>query len=317
MSVANPHAGLAMNRSTEPRETVRADFHRIQHPRAQGSADTTAAADNETLRAENARLSQEAAAARSAAEVASRSKSQFLAVISHEIRTPINAVLGYADLLEMETDGPVNHAQHAHLDRIRACAIHLEDLVTDILDLSRVESGQIHIDPVESSVGDALATAFALAFPLAQQNGIAIAQDADWPTATYIGDPARVRQILFNLLSNAIKFTPRAGRITLQHGATSEHPTIRHAPPSGWMTISVRDTGIGIAESQLTAVFEPFVQGDMGHTRLHGGTGLGLTISRRYAHAMGGDITVVSRRGVGSTFTLWLPAGDVKADETA
>jgi signal transduction histidine kinase len=280
-------------------------------------------ADVDSLQAENARLRDEAAralanmeraratAARALAttELANRAKSQFLSTMSHEIRTPINAVLGYVDLLETGTSGELNDQQRRHLARVRACATQLTDIVTTMFDLAWVGSADVEVAHMDADIGDLAETAIALAMPEAQRHGIALARDRSSDELRYIGDPARVRQILVNLLANAIKFTPNGGRITV---STSTRPADAEDAPSAetaWTTITIRDSGIGIANSQVDAVFEPFVQVDMSHTRIHGGSGLGLTISRRYARLMGGDITLASVHGAGSAFTLWLPAG--------
>jgi signal transduction histidine kinase len=249
-------------------------------------------------------------AARDAAETASRAKSEFLANMSHEIRTPINAVVGYTDLLDMGIAGPVNERQREYLDRIRASSRHLLGLVNDVLDLSKVEAGRMAVTREHADAALAASDAMALVVPQADAKGIAV-EDRVVPGGpfVYLGDDARVRQILVNLLSNAVKFTAPGGRITLE-AELSTSPAF-HARLSGtgpWVCVRVADTGCGIAPEQVEAVFRPFVQADTGHTKTQGGTGLGLTISREFARLMGGDLTVDSRLGEGTTFTLWLPA---------
>jgi hypothetical protein len=182
--------------------------------------------------------------------------------------------------------------------------------VNDILDLSKIEAGRVHIARETGLLSEVVHAAVALVGPQAVARGIDYPEDCDGdPRTAYVGDPDRVRQILVNLLSNAVKFTNPGGRVTMECG-TAEHPQpgARVVGEGPWTYLRVQDTGIGIAPEQLTRIFEPFVQADTGYTRSEGGTGLGLAISRRLARLMGGEITVQSRLGDGSTFTLWLRA---------
>ncbi|HEX7240711.1 MAG TPA: ATP-binding protein, partial [Longimicrobiaceae bacterium] len=193
--------------------------------------------------------------------------------------------------------------------RIKASSEHLLGLVNDILDLSKVEAGEMTVVREEVPACATAAGALALVVPQAEARAIDLSDTSDCrPDAAFLGDGDRVRQILANLLSNAVKFTEPGGSVTV---------ACRVAPPDGpeaprgegpWVVMEVQDTGIGIAPEQLARVFEPFVQVEEGHTRTRGGTGLGLTISRRFARMMGGDLTVKSAPGRGSCFTLWLPA---------
>jgi len=289
---------------------------------------TRAQAEADAAREEAERARRDAEEARARAEEANQAKSDFLATMSHEIRTPINAVLGYAELLELGISGPLSEDQRAYLGRIRASTTHLLGLVNEVLDLAKVEAGQMTVRRDRASAAEAADAALALVRPQALERGVLLsleredkARDAshaatDRPAVTgaadgvsYVGDDHRVRQILVNLLSNAVKFTAPGGRVTVRW-ATSERPDAdAHLTGSGpWTSIVVEDTGIGIGPEHIAAVFEPFVQAEKGHTRTHGGTGLGLAISRRLARLMGGDLTVRSEPGVGSTFTIWLPA---------
>jgi PAS domain S-box-containing protein len=266
---------------------------------------------------------QSAEAARLEAESASNAKSGFLATMSHEIRTPINAVLGYLELLNLETDGPLTEGQRRYLARARASARHLLDLISEVLDFSRLEADRMPIQRTSFRVGEAIGAAMALVAPTARARGIDLADAVSGYAAGLAGwgDQSRVRQILINLLGNAIKFTEardgEPGRIIVSAGtATTASPDARLAGSGPWVYVRVEDTGPGIPPDRLQPIFEPFVQADMSLTRPHGGTGLGLAISRRLARLMGGEITVRSEVGVGSTFFLWLPAAAVESLDT-
>ena len=261
--------------------------------------------------------------ARADAVAASAAKSGFLATMSHEIRTPINAVMGYLELLDLETEGPLTSGQRQHLARAGASARHLLELVTEVLDFSRIEADQVSVGRTAFRVGDAVAGALGLVNPQARARGLEITDAVSGYAAGLAawGDESRVRQILINLLANAVQFTlPRGGepgRITVSAGtATTVSPDARLAGDGPWVYIRVEDTGAGIPSDRLQPIFEAFVQADMTLTRQHGGTGLGLAISRRLARLMGGEVTVRSELGVGSTFFLWLPAAPVASLQT-
>jgi hypothetical protein len=228
--------------------------------------------------------------------------------MSHEFRTPLNAILGYTQLIDMGVLGSVTSPQHDHLQRLRSSGVHLLGLVNDILDLSKIEAGRVHVSRETGVVSDVMRATMALVGPQAVARGIDYPEECEGDAETsYIGDPDRVRQILVNLVSNAVKFTNPGGSVGFSCG-TAEHadPGARLVGPGQWTFIRVTDTGIGVATEQLVRIFEPFVQAQTGYTRTEGGTGLGLAISRRLARLMGGDITVQSSIGRGSTFTLWL-----------
>ena len=248
--------------------------------------------------------------AREAAEQADKAKGIFLATMSHEFRTPLNAQIGYLQLLEMEVAGPMTDAQRQYVRRLRASSEHLLGLVNDVLDLAKVEAGQLTVVHEPAIADRATESAIALLLPQAEAKGVTLT-DLDGATdVAYVGDEHRVRQILLNLLSNAVKFTPRGGRVEVERLRSTDAPPGvgegEGAPPS-WAVIRVRDTGIGIGAADLDTVFAPFHQVDGGHTRAEGGTGLGLAISRKLARLMGGDLLVESEVGAGSTFSLWLP----------
>jgi signal transduction histidine kinase len=242
------------------------------------------------------------------AEAASSAKSDFLAKMSHEIRTPINAMMGYAELLQMGISGPVTEAQAKQLERIRVSGDHLTSLVNEILDLAKIEAGRMGVQPTVGIAGDAAEAALTMIRPQAATKGVELSARVDGQMdVEYFGDPQRVQQIITNLLSNAVKFTPAGGRVSL-HCGVARHPGFGGgSDDTDWSCISVSDTGVGIHPTDVDRIFHPFVQADAGYTRVHGGTGLGLTISRSLAQMMGGEITVESVPGQGSRFSLWLP----------
>ena len=210
---------------------------------------------------------------------ASRAKTEFLASMSHELRTPINAVIGYTELLELGLGD--EGRQRQYLARIRASSEHLLGLITDILDLAKIESGRLNLQTGQGNLCAAVADAIALVEPMAVQKGIQLVSRCDGGgDAHFQGDTDRVRQIVVNLLSNAIKFTPALGRVTIECGQTRVSDGDFDRPVGEWSYVRVEDTGIGIAPEKQELVFQPFMQVDGSLTRSHGGTGLGLTISR-------------------------------------
>ncbi|MBV9880513.1 MAG: PAS domain-containing sensor histidine kinase [Gemmatirosa sp.] len=233
-----------------------------------------------------------------AVEASSRTKSEFLAAMSHELRTPLNAIGGYAELIELGVDGPVTEAQVDHLQRIRASQQHLLRIISDLLNYSRVESGQVEyaIGPV--SIRAVIDAVLPMIEPQAAVRGLALDRGTHAESLVAWADRGRAEQILLNLLSNATKFTPPGGRVVVTSAARD-----------GRVLIAVRDTGPGVPPEKQAAIFEPFVQLGRSLTSGHEGTGLGLAISRDLARAMGGELTVESEPGCGATFTLYLPAG--------
>ncbi|MBR9991240.1 MAG: PAS domain S-box protein [Gemmatimonadetes bacterium] len=244
------------------------------------------------------------------AEDANRAKSEFLATMSHEFRTPMNAIIGYSGLLEAEIMGPLTADQHAQLKRIAASSRHLLGLIEDVLDLAKIEAGRISIETERAVASEAIEAALELIGPQAQEKGLDVGSVCTVaPTMCFIGDGDRVRQILANLLSNAVKFTEPGGRVIVNCEILEDpEPDAQVSGEGPWLCITVEDTGIGMTPAQLSEVFEPFVQGETGRTRTRDGTGLGLTISRQLARLMNGDLTVASAPGEGSCFKLWLTA---------
>jgi signal transduction histidine kinase len=251
--------------------------------------------------------------ARLEAEAASRAKSEFLAIMSHELRTPLNAVLGYSELLELGISGPLTDKMREQVGRIRTSAKHLLGLVNDILDLAKVEAGRLSVSSGPASSAATISAAIALIQPQAAAGGLELTvEDVSEPSPIYLGDDERVRQVIVNLLSNAVKFTASGGRITVACALTSTpDSSARLQSNRKYVAFRISDTGSGIAEDKLLSIFDPFVQADSGHSRAREGSGLGLTISRRLARLMGGDLTVATKLGEGSMFTLWLPADEL------
>jgi signal transduction histidine kinase len=233
--------------------------------------------------------------ARAAAEKANRAKSEFLAVMSHELRTPLNAIDGYAELLEMGVHGPLSDAQLDAVRRIRRSERHLLGLINEVLNYTRLEAGAVTYELVDVVLRDVIALCETLTAPQRDEKELQFELSAGPAGLKVHADAERLQQIMINLLTNAIKFTDRGGRITVSCAA---HDDAVH--------VLVTDTGRGIEADALERIFEPFVQADARYARAHQGVGLGLAISRDLARGMGGDLTVQSTPGVGSTFTLAL-----------
>ena len=241
--------------------------------------------------------------ARDEADAANRAKSEFLANMSHEIRTPMNAILGFTELLKRGYSKGERESTR-YLNTIHASGRHLLELINDILDLSKVEAGRLEVEAVTCAPHALVRQAVHELSVKAQEKGITLGFEMRRPVPAAVqSDPARLRQILLNLLSNAIKFTQQGSvRVVLDFAA---------ADAGARYLIEVHDSGIGVATDKLESLFDPFTQADSSITRRFGGTGLGLTISRKFARALGGDIVATSRLGNGSVFTLSFDAGQV------
>jgi PAS domain S-box-containing protein len=244
--------------------------------------------------------------AREAAEVSNRVKSEFLSLLSHEFRTPLQAIFGYTELLEREIHGPINDAQRRDLYRVRQSQQHLLGLINTILEFAKLESGQ----PIEVSfqvvpMEETLKPMEALIGPAVETKALTYEYTCTDPAVIAYADPAKVQQIVVNLLANAVKYTPPGGSVKLECAMVPDAVEVR-----------VVDTGPGIPEEKLDSIFEPFVQLKQRGTPSNG-TGLGLPISRRLATAMGGSLTVSSEEGAGSTFTLRLQRADARTPPPA
>jgi PAS domain S-box-containing protein len=262
----------------------------------------------EELREKTRRLEEanrELAEASLAAQAANVAKSRFLANMSHEIRTPLNAILGFTEILVRNPDraGPAERLNYLHT--IHNSGEHLLSLINDILDLSKIEAERLELEQIRFSPQQVIGEVVSMLHVRALEKGLTLACYWVGPAPeTIVGDPERFRQMLMNVVGNALKFTT-AGGVSIES---------RLIDDSGGPRLSVRviDTGCGIPEDKIDTIFDPFVQTDSSVTRKYGGTGLGLTICRRIAAALGGTITVSSRVGEGSTFTLLLPTGPLE-----
>jgi len=249
------------------------------------------------------RVQQELLRSKEAAEAASRAKSSFLANMSHEIRTPLNAILGFTDLLRRGVDRGDEAERRDFLETVHHSGEHLLTLINDILDLSKIEAGQMEYEHIRFSPHQIIAEVMSVMRARAQQKGLAL--EYHWyghVPETIESDPARFRQLLLNLVGNAIKFT--------EHGAVQAVAKLNAL--RGELTVDIIDTGVGIPAEMLDAVFSPFTQADSSVTRRFGGTGLGLSISKHIAVGLGGGITVSSELGRGSTFSTTIATGPLE-----
>ena len=233
------------------------------------------------------------------AETANKTKSAFLANMSHELRTPLNAIIGYSELMIEDLADATDKRQVPDLKNISSSGHHLLNLINDILDISKVEAGKMDLALQETDIGELIGEMLDIFRPSLQKNHDALIVNTIDDLGFALVDPMRLKQALMNLFSNAVKFT--------EHGTITINTEHKVHEDKTWIAIQISDTGIGIPEDEIDALFQPFQQSRKGAESKYGGTGLGLAISRRICRLMGGDITVESTEGQGSTFTLWLP----------
>jgi PAS domain S-box-containing protein len=250
---------------------------------------------NEELEGRITARTEELAAAMIRAQESDRLKSAFLAAMSHELRTPLNSIIGFTGVILQGLAGPLNEEQTKQLNMTRDSARHLLALINDVLDISKIEAGQLTILKRPFDIRQAVESALRVVQPFAQKKNLQLATSIESGVSTINNDRRRVEQVLINLVNNAIKFT--------KQGEVNIHCQIR----DGWLEIAVRDSGIGIKAEDMERLFKPFQQIDTGPARGHEGTGLGLAICKRLVVAMGGEITVESQWGMGSTFKYTLP----------
>ena len=237
------------------------------------------------------------------AEAASKAKSEFLAVMSHELRTPLNAILGFTEVMKMRMFGAVGSDRYAsYIEDIHKSAEHLLNIVTDILDLSKAEVGKLTLEESDTEIAAILDECLHLLREWAGEQGVRLSlQPLKAEPAIVYGDTRLIKQVFLNILSNAIKFTPSGGSVTIavDYGA------------DGRLTVQFTDTGIGIAEADLTAVLEPFVQVESAFARKHGGTGLGLPLVKKIMELHSGGVSLASTLGAGTVVTTWFPASRI------
>jgi signal transduction histidine kinase len=255
-------------------------------------------ATQSALAIHNARLFREIGDKNREIEAANRHKSEFLANVSHELRTPLNAIIGFSEVLLEKYFGELNDKQNEYVDDILSSGRHLLSLINDILDLSKVEAGRMELEVTTFHLPDAIDNAMLLVRERASKHGIKLDQAIDARLGDYTGDERKIKQILVNLLTNAVKFTPEGGQVKVE-ARLGDSAAI----------LSVVDSGIGIAKEDQEAIFEEFRQASGNYAQKREGTGLGLTLTRRFVEMHGGKIWVESEVGKGSTFTFTLPIG--------
>jgi signal transduction histidine kinase len=248
------------------------------------------------LAIQNARLFREIEDKSRQIEAANRHKSEFLANMSHELRTPLNAIIGFSEVLQERLFGELNEKQAEYTDDILTSGRHLLSLINEILDLSKVEAGRMELEVATFDLPLAIDNARTFVRERATRHGINLDVNVDERLGDFVGDERKIKQILLNLLSNAVKFTPEGGRIGISARQTD-----------GSVEISVSDTGIGIAPQDQPKIFEEFRQVGSDYAHKSEGTGLGLTLAKKFVELHGGRIWLESEVGKGSTFTFTLP----------
>jgi PAS domain S-box-containing protein len=254
--------------------------------------------------------------ARDAALAGDRTKSAFLATMSHELRTPLNSIIGFTGIVLQGLAGPLNDEQRKQLGMVRDSARHLLALINDVLDISKIEAGELRVALAPFDLPRSIERVTAMVGPLAQKKKLALHVRSPQDLATMRGDSRRVEQVLLNLLGNAVKFT-ESGSITLEVTRVAAFRATEDGPAVPAVALTVSDTGVGIPADSLDMIFQPFQQVDSALSRAHEGTGLGLAICKRLTALMGGTIEARSVPGQGSTFTVTLPLNNAAAQPAA
>lgn len=249
---------------------------------------------------ERKRAEKELLHAKLEAESSNRAKSQFIANMSHELRTPLTAVIGFSDILSMNVHDKLTEKEMGYIDHINKSGKHLLEIINDILDLSRIEAGQMELERELFSVKEVLDNIVTMMTPMAERKYISIIVNNKIQCEEIIADKLKFKQIMYNLLSNAIKFTPDNGKVS-----------VTAITNTNGIQISVSDTGIGIPEEKLNDIFVPFMQVDESNKRAYGGTGLGLPLAKQFVEMHKGNIWVTSEEGKGSTFTFTIMDQDI------
>ncbi|HWQ12544.1 MAG TPA: ATP-binding protein [Roseiflexaceae bacterium] len=301
MVVATFVGGLLLSRfltDRARRDAEEALARSEQHAGALRESQRLLAEERAALAARVEERTAELSAANTRLEQALRLKDEFLAAMSHELRTPLTAILSYSEALQAELYGPLTERQRAALTAVDSGARHLLALINDMLDLARIDAGEMKLQRAPCSVHDVCDASLQLVWHAAQARHLEITTTIDAGATTVEADELRLRQMLVNLLSNAVKFTPPGGRIGLEVRGDRERQTI---------AFTVWDTGIGIAPEDQARLFQPFVQLDASLARRYEGTGLGLALVAKLAKLHGGEVSLSSAPGAGSRFTLQLP----------
>ncbi len=253
-------------------------------------------ATQSALAIQNARLFREIEDKSGQLEAANQHKSEFLANMSHELRTPLNAIIGFSEVLLERMFGELNEKQNEYVDDVLSSGRHLLSLINDILDLSKIEAGRMDLELAQFDIPLAVENTITLVRERASRHGISLHREVDKRLGDFVGDERKIKQILLNLLSNAVKFTSEGGRVE-----------VKAVMADGPVEISVSDTGIGIAPEDQEKIFEEFRQVGTDYAQKREGTGLGLTLTKKFVEIHGGKIWVKSEPGKGSTFTFTLP----------
>ncbi len=278
----------------------------LEQDRVRRHAETALRELNQTLENKVSERTRELEEITARAQAADRLKSAFLATMSHELRTPLNSIIGFTGIVLQELAGPLTGEQHKQLGMVRGSARHLLDLINDVLDLSKIEAGELRVRNEPFDLNESINRVVETVRPMAEKKGLALVAETDPALDVMCSDKRRVEQILLNLLNNAIKFTD-AGSVSLKADVIDTWQRKVGADEERALRVTIRDTGIGIREDDLKRLFKPFNQIDTGLAREHDGTGLGLAICQRLADLMGGGISANSEWKKGSEFSVTLP----------